>query len=136
MTLRDNPELFWLTATALITALFWVPYILNRMVEKGLWGALRNPEPDERPRARWADRMMCAHRNAVENLVVFAPLVLTVVILERTNEITAIAALTYFAARSAHFVIYSAGVPLLRTVAFLAGFGAQVALALVALGVL
>jgi uncharacterized MAPEG superfamily protein len=36
--------------------------------------------------------------------------------------------------RIAHAVIYTFGVPLLRTIAFVAGFGAQVTLALRILG--
>lgn len=136
MTEHLSPELFWLTATAVLTALFWVPYVLNRMVENGLWGALRNPEPDARPRARWAERMMCAHTNAVENLVIFAPLVLVAELSGHTGAVTAAAAAIYFAARAAHYVIYVAGVPVLRTLAFAAGFGAQIALALAIFGVL
>jgi len=31
------PELFWLVATALMTALIWAPYIVNRIGENGLW---------------------------------------------------------------------------------------------------
>ena len=36
------PELFWLAASALLTAVLWVPYIVNRMAEHGLWPALQN----------------------------------------------------------------------------------------------
>lgn len=130
------PELFWLTLTILMTALFWAPYILNRMAETGIWGALRNPEPDASPRARWAVRMMAAHQNAVENLVIFAPLVLIAVATDTTSHTTNLAAVVYFFARAAHFVIYSAGLPVLRTLAFTAGFFAQLAIALAILGVL
>lgn len=35
-------ELFWLTATVLMTALMWMPYILNRIAVRGLIGALAN----------------------------------------------------------------------------------------------
>lgn len=135
MTAVSNPELFWLTATAALTALFWVPYVLNRMIEDGVWGAIRNPEPDARPKARWAERMMRAHENAVENLVVFAPLVLAAVLGERTSAVTALAAQAYFVARLAHIVVYTAGVPVLRTLAFVTGFAAQATLALAILGV-
>jgi uncharacterized MAPEG superfamily protein len=38
------------------------------------------------------------------------------------------ASAAYFFARLAHYSLYAAGVPVLRTVAFLAGFGAQLAL--------
>ena len=38
-------ELFWLTATVLMTALMWMPYILNRIAVRGLIGALANETP-------------------------------------------------------------------------------------------
>ena len=125
----NHPELFWLVASVLLTATLWIPYIVNRIREHGLWPALRNPDHDERPEAPWADRLMWAHANAVENLVVFAPLVIAVVVLDASGPTTAAAAAVYFFARLAHAVIYTAGVPLLRTVAFLTGWGAQVTLA-------
>jgi uncharacterized MAPEG superfamily protein len=119
-----GPELFWLAAVAALTGLFWVPYVLNRMVEHGLWAALRNPNPDDAPRAPWARRMMAAHANAVENLVVFAPLVIAAVLSGRTSAMTAMAAALYFFARLAHFIIYAAGAPVLRTLAFAMGWAA------------
>ena len=69
-------ELFWLTWTVILTGLMWVPYILNRCQVRGLGGAMANPARGDKPHAEWANRLMFAHDNAVENLVVFAPLVL------------------------------------------------------------
>ncbi len=47
----------WLAATALMTALFWVPYVLQRMVALGIVGAMRPVEPeDELKQALWARR--------------------------------------------------------------------------------
>ena len=34
-----KPELFWLALTATMTGLFWIPYILNRAVQRGVPGA-------------------------------------------------------------------------------------------------
>jgi hypothetical protein len=45
------------------------------------------------------------------------------------------AAATYFFARAAHFALYTAGVPVLRTLAFVIGFGAEAALLLAVMGV-
>lgn len=129
-----TPDLFWLTLTILLTGLMWVPYILNRLKELGPWPALRNPRPDERPEADWAYRNERAHSNAVENLVVFAPLVLTIHVLEGNNELTAMVSGVFFFARLAHFIIYTMGVPLLRTIAFAVGGVCQVILALRLLG--
>ncbi len=123
-------ELFWLTLTTTMTALFWLPYVLNRIAENGVWGALQNPNFDEPPKAQWAGRMMHAHTNAVENLVIFAPLVLMLSLTGMSTSATSGASAMYFFVRAAHFVIYSSGVPFFRTVLFLAGFVAQMTVAL------
>lgn len=123
-----STEVFWLCLTLLMTALFWTPYILNRMAEHGIWPALYNPEPDIRPKAQWAERMMRAHTNAVENLVVFAPLVILVEIMHRHSAATSLACLVYFFARFAHYFLYTFRVPVLRTGAFLVGFICQIVL--------
>jgi uncharacterized MAPEG superfamily protein len=131
-----SPELFWLTLSAAMTGLMWMPYVLNRMAEHGIWGALKNPEPDVAARAPWAIRAQAAHVNAVENLIVFAALALAVVVAGRANALTAQAATIYFAARVVHYLVYVAGVPVARTLAFAVGFAAQMVLALVLLGLL
>lgn len=128
-------ELFWLTATVTLTSLFWIPYILNRLKEHGPWTALRSPQPDLRPRAAWAERMMRAHDNAVENLVIFAPLVLALHVTGLNTPATAGACMIYFFARLAHYGIYTLGLPLLRTVAFFIGFLAQTVLAMTLFGI-
>ncbi len=124
-----NTELFWLTLTIVATALFWVPYILNRIVEHQLIPALKNPNRDARPESEWANRMMYAHENAVENMVLFAPLVIMVSYLGISSELTLAASMAYFYTRIAHFVLYTFGVPYLRTIAFFIGFLAQMVLA-------
>lgn len=125
-----KPELFWLTLTVTMTALFWMPYVVNRMIEIGVWGAMKNPSPDASPQAPWAERMMHAHTNAVENLVIFAPLVLLLLVAEVSTPATIAACQLYFFARLGHYVIYSMGIPFLRTVAFIAGFVAQMTIAI------
>ena len=61
-------ELFWLTLTVILTGLMWVPYIINRCQVRGLTGAMANPSRNDKPQADWANRLMFAHDNAVENL--------------------------------------------------------------------
>jgi uncharacterized MAPEG superfamily protein len=123
-------ELFWLTLTVAMTGLFWVPYILDRLGCRGLMGAMANPSPDEKPQSAWAVRQMNAHANAVENLVVFAPLVLTLHALAISTPTTVLACAVYFWARLAHFIVYTFGIPGLRTLAFAIGFLAQAVLVL------
>lgn len=129
-------ELYWLVLTVLLTSVIFVPYILNRMKEHGIWPALWNPQPDTRPKAPWAERLMRAHANAVENLVVFAPLVLALQVVGTSTSATVTASMVYFFARLAHVLLYTFAAPLLRTVAFVIGFGCQLTLALTLLQVI
>lgn len=126
-------EMHWLTLTILMTALFWLPYIANYIREVGLWPALQpnTPAPAE---AAWARRAKAAHSNAIENLAVFAPLVLAVQVVGANSTTTASACAVYFVARAIHFVVYTAGIPVLRTLAFAAGVGAQLTLVAALLG--
>ncbi len=123
-------ELFWLTLTVAMTALFWVPYILDRVQVRGLMGALDNPKPSNAPQSEWAQRMMLAHTNAVENLVIFAPLVLIADSLNISTSATATACVLYFWARLAHFIVFAMGIPIARTAAFAVGWIAQMMLVL------
>lgn len=125
-----SPELLAVAMSAMFTGVLWVPLIVNRLFEMGAWKALKNPEPDVRPHADWAYRLACAHRNAIENLVVFAPLAIMVHVLGVGNALTAMVASVFFLSRVAHALIYTLGIPLLRTIAFVAGFWAQVVLGL------
>ena len=123
-----SPEVTYTALSAGLTGLMWIPIVLNRLREIGVWRALKNPEPDMRPQAAWAYRLANAHGNAIENLVVFAPLALVVHALGLGAPATALACALYFWSRLAHAIIYTLGVPLLRTIAFLIGFGAQATL--------
>jgi uncharacterized MAPEG superfamily protein len=123
-------ELFWLTLTVIFTGLLWVPYVLNRCMVRGLAGAMANPSRKDRPLADWANRLLFAHDNAVENLVIFAPLVLILNAIDYSSKWTVLACAVYFWSRLAHLIVYALGVPVLRTLTFLIGFIAQAALAL------
>lgn len=129
-----SSELLAAAWAAVITGVLWISSIANRLVETGAWKALRNPEPDVRPAAKWAYRLANAHRNAIENLAVFAPLAIIVHVLQIGDELTAAAGIAFVLSRLAHAVIYTFGVPLLRTIAFVVGFGAQMIFALRILG--
>lgn len=128
------PEFLALSLVAALTGILWIPIILNRLAEMGAWKALRNPEPDVRPEADWAYRLSCAHRNAIENLVVFAPLAIIVTLTGATSNLTAAACWIFLFSRLAHALIYSFGIPLFRTIAFAVGFACQAVLFLIIVG--
>lgn len=117
-------SLVWVTA---LTAILWIPYTLNLIVVRGLLDAVGYPA-DPKPLAAWAEKMKCAHYNAVENLVVFATLVLVANVAGVSNETTVLACTVYVWARLVHVLAYTFAVPWLRTLAFVAGFGCQAVL--------
>jgi uncharacterized MAPEG superfamily protein len=125
-----TPEIFWLTLTVILTGLLWVPYVLNRTAIRGIGGAMANPSRTDRPHAEWATRLMFAHDNAIENLIVFAPLVLILAQIDYSSKWTVYACAVYFWSRVVHLIVYTLGLPVFRTLAFLVGFFAQVVLAL------
>lgn len=130
-----SAELYWLTLTALMTGLMWVPYIINRLFEQGIGFALWDPQGDTKTKFSWAERMMRAHSNAVENLVIFAPLALAVQLTEMNNERTALACMLYFYSRLAHYIVFTLAVPVMRIITFAAGVVAQFILAFTLLGI-
>ncbi len=129
-------ELYWLTLTVLMTALMWLPYIINRMLEQGIGFAMWDPQGETKTDVIWAERMTRAHKNAVENLIIFAPLVLTLQLTDLSNELTALACIMYFFSRLTHYIVFSLGIPLLRIFAFMISVVAQFILAFTLLGII
>jgi len=119
-------SLIWVTA---LTAILWVPYTLNTIAVRGLMDAVGYPA-DPKPLAGWAQKMKAAHANAVENLVVFAALVLIANAAGVSNETTILACTVYFWSRVVHLLAYTFAIPFVRTLAFVAGFACQVAIVL------
>ncbi len=117
-------ELKYLAWVTVLTALLWVPYILNMIIVRGIRDAVGYPD-NPKPLAPWAQRLKAAHYNAIENLVVFATLVLIAVAAGVHKPAIAGAALVYFWARAAHAVAYTLAVPWVRTLAFTVGVGCQ-----------
>ena len=121
-------ELWYLVCVTVFTGLLWVPYILDRVLVRGLIDAVGYPD-NPKPQSLWAVRLMRAHANAVENLVVFAALVLAAHALGVSNSAIATAAMVYFWARLVHAVVYTFGIPWLRTLSFTVGFLCQAVIA-------
>lgn len=122
-----TPELTSLAWVAALSAIMWVPYILNTIAVRGLVDAVGYPE-QPKPLAAWAERLKKAHYNAVENLVLFATLVLVAHAAGISNETTVLVCKVYFWARVVHVVSYTFGIPWVRTLSFAAGWVCCVAL--------
>jgi uncharacterized MAPEG superfamily protein len=67
------------------------------------------------PMSGWVGRAQRAHLNMLENLVLFAPLVLIADIASRNNAATGLGAQIFFWARLVYAVVYVIGIPWLRT---------------------
>jgi uncharacterized MAPEG superfamily protein len=102
-------ELKWLTYTVILTGILWIPYILDRAMVRGLMGSMANPSPDLKPQALWAQRLQAAHYNTVENLVVFAVLVLILNAIHVSTATTVMACAVFFWSRLAYVIVYAAG---------------------------
>jgi uncharacterized MAPEG superfamily protein len=122
-------ELMSLTAVAMLTAVLWMPYILNLIAVRGIGEAVGYPE-DPKPLSAWASKMKAAHANAVENLVIFATLVLIADAASVSTAATVMACEVYFWARLLHVASYTFAIPWVRTLSFAIGFGCQVVLGL------
>ena len=117
-------ELVSLVLVSSFTAVLWMPYMLDRMVVRGIGGTVGYPT-NPAPQSPWAQRLRAAHANAVENLVVFAALILAAEAMAVSTPLIASAATLFLWSRVAHAITYTLGVPWLRTLAFLGGFAAQ-----------
>ena len=132
--MKLTPELTWLAIIATATALMWLPYVLESFVSRGILGTMGNPSPGDPPMAGWAWRAKRAHMNALESLAVFAALVLIAAFAGVSTPATVLAAKVYAAARLGHYIVYAAGIPVLRTLLFLMGLGATLVVAFAILG--
>lgn len=103
--------LVWSVALTIVQA---VIAVLGGMGQVGLPRLIGNrenmPELDG-----WAGRAARAHRNMIENLVLFAALVFVVQATGRANAMTALGAQLFFWGRLLYAPIYVAGIQWLRT---------------------
>ncbi len=133
LPVKYTPELYALTVITTATALMWVPYVIARLTARGL-SAIANRDPGFPAEPAWAERASRAHANAIENLAVFAPLVLIGAAIGVTTPATVLAAKVFVAARLAHYGIFVTGIPVARTIAFFVGFCATLVIAVALLG--
>ena len=112
-----STELLYLTLSAGLTVVLWIPYILARIGSQGMSGVMGYPDNPPVPPA-WAKRSERVHLNMVENLAPFAVLVLVAHVLGVSTGMTVLGATLFFWARVAHAVVFTLGIPYLRTLSF------------------
>ena len=119
-------DLFYLTLTAALAAVLWIPNVVAIVTQHGFILPDDFRAAVEKPLEGWGQRAKRAHLNMVENLAHFAVLVIVAHLAGAANETTALWAQIFFWARLAHALIFYAGIPYLRTVAFTIGFIAEI----------
>jgi uncharacterized MAPEG superfamily protein len=107
-------ELFWLLWAVALTFVQMLLAVGGATLQVGL-PALAGNREGLPAFSGWAGRAQRAHRNMLENLVLFAALVLVAVVAGKTSSTTLLGAQLFFWARLAYAVVYIAGVPWLRT---------------------
>lgn len=127
--MKLTPELYVLAFVATATVLMWIPYMFARILTRGPGRTLANPDPTFRLDPAWAERARRAHANAIENLAVFAPLVVIAALIGVSSPATIAASKLYLGARLVHYIVYAVGIPVVRTLAFAVGVGATLVIA-------
>src|SRR5436305_2041267 len=109
-----RPELTLLVWAVLLTFVQMLIAVSGATLQVGLPTLAGNRE-GLAPCTGWAGRAGRAHHNMLENLVLFAALVLAAVAAGTTNATTVLGAQIFFWARVAYAAVYLAGIPWLRT---------------------
>jgi uncharacterized MAPEG superfamily protein len=109
-----KPELMLLVLTVGLTFVQMLIAVSGATLQVGLPKLAGNREGLS-PCSGWVGRAQRAHINMLENLVLFASLVLVAVMAGKTNDTTLMGAQIFFWARVAYAVVYVLGIPWLRT---------------------
>jgi uncharacterized MAPEG superfamily protein len=109
-----KPELMWLLWAVALTFAQMLVAVSGATLQVGL-PALAGNREGLAPCTGWAGRAQRAHHNMLENLVLFAALVLIAVFSGKTNAMTLLGAQLFFWARLVYAFVYLAGIPWLRT---------------------
>lgn len=125
-----NAELFYLIMAVALCGILWVPTVIERVLRIGLSETMGS-SPDDLGVPNWAMRLRRAHRNLVDNIVIFAVLVLLLQVLERNNDTTGLASLIFFYARLVQAITHIFGVSWVRTISFVIGWLATLVIFLV-----
>ena len=109
-----KPELTLLVWATLLAVVQAVVAVQGAMMQVGLPALAGNREGMPEIKG-WGGRAARAHRNMIENLVLFAALVLAAVAAGKTNDMTLLGAQIFLYARVAYALVYLIGLPWLRT---------------------
>jgi len=130
----------YLALSGILTVLLWAPYIVARMFIWGIPTFLHNyPEgfPTVEPKTPlWVDRSKRAHLNMVETMPAFIAVVAAAGLLGDAEIGSTVGtwASVFFFARVAHAIVYTLGIPGLRTPVYLVSWASILMIGLAAVG--
>jgi len=113
-----SPDLYFLLMSTILCFVQMLIAATGANTQVGLPALAGNREglPDI---VGWPGRARRAHLNMIENLLLFAALVLIAAVAGKANATTAMGAMIFFWGRLAYALIYLIGIPWLRTLAWL-----------------
>ena len=114
-------ELYWLALSVGLGLVLWIPYTALYAGVAGLKAGTTDLPPTSKL-PDWARRSHRAHMNLVESLAPFAILILILHVSGKADSATVTAAAIFFFARVAHAILYTLGIPYVRTLAFTVGW--------------
>lgn len=121
---------YYLALAGILTVLMWTPYIVARLF---VWGPLNfiNNYPEGFPAHEpeppmWAQRAKRAHLNMVETMPAFIAVVAASAFMadQIDGEVVGYWAAIFVKARIAHYLVYTLGIPYLRTPFYLVSWAA------------
>ena len=114
-----QPDLMWLVWAVALMVVQMLVAATGAFLQVGLAKLVGNR--DDMPKITgWGGRACRAHMNMLENIALFAPLVLVAVVAGKTNDMTLLGAQLFLWARVAYAVIYVAGITWVRTLVWFA----------------
>ena len=115
-----STELFMLAMAGGFILLLTLVQGTRNIFALGLVTAAGN-QHDIAPWSGWNDRLNRAIKNQIEGIVIFAPILLAIELASLNNGTTALGAQIFVLARVAHAIVYTMGIPWVRTTAWAAG---------------
>lgn len=125
-------EITILIAYGLLVMLTILLQVMGAMTQLSM-GYLMSSRDDNRGTTGMVARIERALNNSIVAMTLFAPAVLILELLDKTNATTLLAAQVFMIARIIYLPVYALGVPAVRTLAWLVGFLATAVLYLQAL---
>jgi len=125
-------EITILIAYGLLVMITILLQVMGAMTQLSM-GYLMSSRDDNRGTRGMVARIERALNNSIIAMTLFAPAVLILEVLNKTNATTLLAAQVFMIARIIYLPVYALGVPAVRTLAWLAGFLATAVLYLQAL---